>query len=212
MAKFMELSAEIRCIIYKHLFTQPDGQLLALSRDPGHDYSTGPPSDWVADSRQAGLVYGVDAARVEPTNARFLRTCRKINQEAAPIFYGTNKICLYAEDNNDIFYWFLDIGELNRRALRHLEISWAYGVSIESGRGNIHHILEVINDMDDTAEAEIQKRRQQLIHTVQLLEQKTVRLSEYTPIRPPDRKLAAEGKWALEARRNRSPGRKPRFH
>lgn len=211
MAKFMELSPEIRCIIYQHLFRQPNGQLLALSREPEHDYSAGPPSDWVADSRQAGLVYGVDTARVEPTNARFLRTCRKINQEAAPVFYGANQISLYAEDNNDIFYWLLDVGELNRRAIRHLEISWAYGVSIESGRGNIHHILEVINDMDDTAEAEIQKRRQQLIHTVQMLEQKTVRLSGYTPIRPADRKLAAEGESALEAK-DRSPKMRLQIH
>jgi len=181
LAPLMELGAEIRCIIYQHLFKQPDGQLLALSREPIHDYSHGPPTDWIADSRDAGLVYEVDADRSEPTNSRFLRTCRKINNEATPIFYGANKISLYAEDNNDIFYWLLDIGEHNRRAIRHLEISWAYGVSIATGRGNIRHILQTINDMDDAEEDEIQKRRQQLIQIVQRLEQKTVRLGQYTP-------------------------------
>lgn len=181
MASLMELGAEIRCMIYQHLFPLPDGQILALSREPEHDYSRGPPTDWVADSRDAGLVYDVDADRPEPTNSRFLRTCRKINNEATPIFYGANRIRLYAEDNNDIFYWLLDIGEDNRRAIRHLEISWAYGVSIASGRGNIRHILEAINDMDEAEEDEIQKRRHQLIQIVQLMEVKTVRLSQYTP-------------------------------
>jgi len=183
MVLFMDLYPEIRCVIYQHLFRQPDGQLSALSREPEHDYSNGPPSDWVANSRQAGLVYDVDADRLEPTNSRFLRTCRTISNEATPIFYNANNIKLYAEDNNDIFYWLLDIGEHNRRAIRHLEISWAYGVSIESGRGNIHRILELINDMDDVEEEEIQQRRQQLIRIVQRLEHKTVRLSQYTPKR-----------------------------
>lgn len=212
MGKFMGLSAEIRCMIYEHLFRQPNGQLLALSREPEHDYSAGPPDDWVADSRQAGLVYGVDAARLEPTNARVLRTCRKINQEAAPIFYGANKIILYAEDNNDIFYWLLDIGENNRRAIRHLEISWAYGVSIESGRGNIHHILEIINDMDDTNEEEIQKRRQQLIHVVQLLEQKIVRLSEYILYALLIERWQLEGSRLSRIVRMSSPGMRLRVH
>lgn len=169
----------MRCLIYHHLFKQPTGQLLALSREPEHDYSNGPPSDWVADSRQAGLVYGIDSDRLEPTNSRFLRACRTINNEATPIFYGVNKISLYAEDNNDIFYWLLDIGEHNRRAIRHLDISWAYGVSIESGRGNIHHIMETIHDMDNVEEEEIQQRRKQLILIVQRMERKTVRLSQY---------------------------------
>lgn len=115
--------------------------------------------------------------RVVPTNASFLRTCHLINVEATPIFYGANKIIAYAEDNNDIFYWFLDIGERNRRAISHLEIGWAYGVSIESGRGNIHGILEKIEAMEDSEEGETEEHRQQLINVVKRLELKTTRLS-----------------------------------
>lgn len=141
-----------------------------------HDYDHGPPSDWIADSRQEGLVYGSDTDRGELTNSRFLRTCRLINSEATPVFYSANKVILYAEDNNDIFYWLLDIGERNRRAIRHLEINWAYRVSVESGRKNIHGILQNIEDMEDSQEEEIQKQRQQLIQVVQRLEKKIVRL------------------------------------
>jgi len=57
-----------------------------------------------------------------------------------------------------------------------LEIGWAYGVSIQSGRGNLHGILENIEYMEDSAEEEIQKHRAQLITLVQRLESKTVRL------------------------------------
>lgn len=98
--------------------------------------------------------------------------------EATPIFYGANKIIAYAEDNNDIFYWLLDIGERNRRAIRHLEIGWAYGVSIDSGRGNIHGILQIIEDMEESNEDEIQVHRDQLIEVVKRLEMKTTRLSK----------------------------------
>ena len=172
----LSLSPEVRCIVYRHLFQQPDRQLLGLSREVAHDYDSGPPSDWIADSRQEGLVYGSETGRIKPTNSRFLRTCRLINREASPIFYGANKIILYAEDNNDVFYWLLDIGERNRRAIRYLEIGWAYGVGIESGRGNIHGILQKIEDMENSPDEEIQNQRQQLIAIVQRLEEKTVRL------------------------------------
>ena len=174
---FFHLCPEVRCFIYEHLFEQPGGNILGLSREPEHDYGHGPPSDWIADSRQEGLVYNTDDPRSEPTNARFLRTCRTINNEATPVFYGRNNIILYAEDNNDIFYWLLDIGEHNRHAIRHLEISWAYGVSLQSGRENIHGILERINDMVEEGE-KIQKQREQLIKIVQRMESKTVRLSQ----------------------------------
>ena len=123
-------------------------------------------------------MYDTHAARNAPTNASFLRTCRLINVEATPIFYGANKIIAYAEDNNDIFYWLLDIGERNRRSIRHLEIGWAYGVSIESGRGNLHGILQNIEDMVDSEEDEIKRQRQQLIDIVKRLEKKTTRLSK----------------------------------
>lgn len=172
----MDLSTEIRLLIYEYLFLQPRRELLGLSREPLHDYSKGPPNTWVADSRQQGLVYGSDTDRLVPTNAGFLRTCRLINREATPVFYGTNRIVLYAEDNNDIFYWLLDIGEENRCSIRHLEIGWAYGVEIESGRGNIHGIIETIADMENTEGEEIQRHRAQLINVVQQLEKKTVRL------------------------------------
>ena len=173
---FFSLASEVRLLIYHHVFLQPNSELLALSREPEHDFDNGPPSDWIADSRQVGLVYGSDTARLQSTQSHFLLTCRLINKEATPVFYGANKIILYAEDNNDIFYWLLDIGEHNRRAIRYLEISWAYGVSIESGRGNIHGILETIENMEDSMEEEIQLHRQQLIHIVQKLERKTVKL------------------------------------
>ncbi|CAD6577579.1 MAG: hypothetical protein ASARMPREDX12_008402 [Alectoria sarmentosa] len=176
MPNFLGLCPEVRCIIYSYLFPQPGDQILALSREPKHDYSKSTPSSWYADSRQEGLVYGSHTARTAPTNASFLRTCRLINTEATPIFYGANKIVVYAEDNNDIFYWLLDIGERNRRAIRHLEIGWAYGVSIESGRGNLHGILQNIEDMEDSEEDEIKKHRQQLIEIVKRLETKTTRL------------------------------------
>ena len=178
----LDLCPEIRCLIYEHLFEQSNGEILGLSREPEHDYDLGPPSDWIADSRQEGLVYDTDIPRSEATNSRFLRTCRIISNEAAPVFYGRNKIILYAEDNNDIFYWLLDIGEHNRRAIRHLEISWAYGVSIQSGRGNIHGILETIHNMEEAEEEEIRKHREQLIRIVREMEQKTVRLSQYMNI------------------------------
>ncbi len=173
---FFSLASEVRLLIYHHIFLQPNGELLALSREPEHDFENGPPSDWIADSRQAGLVYSSDIARLQPTNSHFLLTCRLINREATPAFYGTNKIILYAEDNNDIFYWLLDIGEHNRRAIRYLEIEWAYGVSIESGRGNIHGILEAIESMEESIEQEVQRHRHQLIHVVRKLERKTVKL------------------------------------
>ena len=115
--------------------------------------------------------------RIAPTNASFLRTCHLINAEATPIFYGANKIIVYAEDNNDIFYWLLDIGERNRRAIRHLEIGWAYGVSIQSGRENVHGIIQKIEDMEDSEEGDIEIQRQQLIDLVKRVEIKTTRLS-----------------------------------
>ena len=168
-------------MIYGFVFELANGEILGLSREPEHDYDFGPPSDWIADSRQEGLVYDTKTARTEFTNSRFLRTCRIINNEATEIFYGRNKIILYAEDNNDIFYWLLDIGEHNRRAIRRLEISWAYGVSIQSGRQNIHGVLERINTMTGATEEDVQKHREQLINTVREMEHKTVRLGQYTP-------------------------------
>ena len=172
----LRLCPEVRCLIYKYIFRQPEGELLALSREPAHDYDNGPLSDWIADSRQDGLVYGSEIDRIEPTNSQFLRICRLINCEATPIFYGAKKIILYAEDNNDIFYWLLDIGERHRRAIRHLEINWAYGVSVESGRKNMHGVLQKIEYMEDSQEEKVQKQRQQLIQVVQRLEKKIVRL------------------------------------
>lgn len=49
-------------------------------------------------------------------------------------------------------------------------------MSIESGRGNIHGILENIEAMEDIQEEEIQEHRNQLIAIVQQLESRTVRL------------------------------------
>ncbi|MCJ1399769.1 hypothetical protein MMC11_002972 [Xylographa trunciseda] len=163
-------------MIYAFLFKQPTNEILGLSREPRHNYANGPPELWIADSRQIGLVYHSDIDRDTPTNARFLRTCRIIHAEATAVFYGANRIVLYAEDNNDIFYWLLDIGEPNRRAIRHLEIGWAYGVEIESGRGNIHGIIERIAEMEESQEDEIQEQRDQLIKVCQQLEERTVRL------------------------------------
>lgn len=173
---FLDLSAEIRSLIYEYLFLQPRGEILGLSREPMHDYSKGPPNTWVADSRQQGLVYGSDSDRPFPTSVGILRTCRLISREATPIFYGTNKIIVYAEDNNDIFYWLLDIGEQNRCSIRYLEIGWAYGVEIESGRANIYGLIESIAEMEGSQGEEVQKHRDQLIKVVHQLEKKTVRL------------------------------------
>ena len=150
-----------------------------MSREPKHDYSQGAPSNWYADSLQLGLVYDSDAARTVPTNASFLLICRRLNAEATPVFYGLNKIVVYAEDNNDIFYWLLDIGERNRRAIRHLELSFAYGVSIDSGGRNVHGIMQTIQDMEDSEEEEIEKHRQQLMDVVKRLEKKHIRLSRF---------------------------------
>ena len=163
-------------MIYEYLFIQPGGEILGLSREPKHDYDNGPPNTWVADSRQLGLVYGSDSDRVTSTNASFLRTCRLINAEATPVFYGKNTIVLYAEDNNDIFYWLLDVGEQNRLLIRHLEIGWAYGVEIQSSRGNIHGIVEKIAEMENIQGGEVQRHRDQLIKVVKHLEKKTIRL------------------------------------
>ncbi|MCJ1377310.1 hypothetical protein MMC17_000404 [Xylographa soralifera] len=176
MPSLLDIKPEARYLIYRHLFTLPNNEILGLSREPTRDFAGGPPNGWIEDSRDVGLVYGTDAARAIATNSQFLETCRIINNEATPVFYGANKIILYAEDNNDIFYWLLDIGECNRRAIRHLEISWAYGVGIESARGNIHGILQKITDMQDSQHEEIQNQREQLIKVVQRLEKKTVRL------------------------------------
>ena len=164
---FLSVCPEVRCLIYKFVYQQPEGELLGLSKEPAHEYDHGLPSDWIADSGQRGLVYGSDTDRTEPTNSRFLRTCRLINSEATPIFYGANTIILYAEDNNDIFHWLLDIGERNRRALRHLEINWAYGVRVESGRKNMHGVLQEIEYMEDSREERIRKQQQQLIQVCQ---------------------------------------------
>ena len=149
------LPIAVRLRIYRHVFELPEGEILGLSREPEHDYSKGHPDDWTADSLQSGLVFRTNAARSTPTNSQVLTVCRQINDEATTVFYGQNKIKLYAEDNNDIFYWLLDIGEQRRRAIRHLEINWACmsyqqacgfrqlilhlvdGISIASARGNI---------------------------------------------------------------------------
>lgn len=171
------LCPEVRCLIYDYVFQQPNNEILALSREPKYDYSKGAPSDWYADSLQEGLVYGSQSPRTVPTNASLLRTCRLINTEATSIFYGANKIVVYAEDNNDIFYWLLDIGELNRNAIRHLELGWAYGVSIQSGRENVHAILQHIEDLECSEDGETEVHRQQLIGVVRRLEKKTTRLS-----------------------------------
>ncbi|MCJ1473939.1 hypothetical protein MMC13_002595 [Lambiella insularis] len=176
MPTLMGLSPEVRLMIFRYVFMQPKNEILGLSREPRHNYENGPPEDWIADSRQIGLVYHSEIERVVPTNARLLRTCRLINAEATQIFYGTNNVILYAEDNNDIFYWLLDIGEPNRRAIRHLEVGWAYGVEIESGRGNIHGIIAAIAEMEESQEEEILHQRGQLIEVVQKLERKTIRL------------------------------------
>ena len=166
----------MRVLIYVYVFLQPAGEILAVSREPIHDYDYGPPTNWIADARQQGLVFLYDAERAVPTNSRALRTCHQIATEATPIFYGTNKIILYAEDNNDIFYWLLDIGAANRKLIRHLEIGWAYGVEIDSGRRDIHGILQTIAEMETSQKEETQKHRDQLIKVVKYFEKKTVRL------------------------------------
>jgi len=167
---------EIRVLIYEYVFTQAGGEILGLSREPKHDCKNGPPSSWIADSRRKGLVYGIDSDRETTTNASVLRTCWLIHTEAIPIFYAVNKILLYAEDNNDIYYWLLDIGEPNRRSIRHLAIDWAYGVQIDSGRKNVLGIIEDIDEMARTPEEETQRRRGQLIEVVQRMEKKSVDL------------------------------------
>ena len=171
-------------VIYNYVFQQRNHDILVLSREPEHNYADGAPSDWYADSRQEGLVFNSEAARIAPTNASFLRICRLINIEATPIFYAANNLIVYAEDNNDIFYWLLDIGERNRRAIRHLELGWAYGASIVSGRTRIHDILQRIEDMEDSEEEETRKHRHQLIQIVKRLETKTTRLSKRIPPLP----------------------------
>ena len=170
------LSPELRLKIYRFVFQQPNDELLGLSREPPHDYDTGPPDNWIADSRQQGLVYNSDCNRGHPTNSRFLRTCRTIHREATPVFYGTNKITLYAEDNNDIFYWLLEIGTHNLRSIRRLEIGWAYGVEIQSARTNVYSIIEKIAELEPEQEQEKQRHRSQLIEVVQKLEENAVRL------------------------------------
>ena len=162
----IRICPEIRILIYQHVFRQADKEILGISREPRHDYENGPPSPWIADSRQRGLVYGSQDDREAATNVCLLRTCRSINIEATPVFYATNKLVLFAEDNNDIFYWLLDIGKLNRRSIRHLEIDWAYGIKIESGRGDMHGILEDIAEMAGPPKEKIQRRRRQLIEVV----------------------------------------------
>lgn len=166
-------------LIYNYVFQQPNHEILVLSREREHNYAEGAPSSWYADSRQEGLVYNSDAARIAPTNASFLRVCRLINTEATPIFYAANNLVVYAEDNNDIFYWLLDIGERNRRAIRHLELGWAYGVSIVSGRTRIHDILQSIEDMEHSEDEETNEHRHQLIKIVKRLETMTTRLSKW---------------------------------
>lgn len=65
----------------------------------------------------------------------------------------------------------------NRRAIRHLEIGWAYGVSIQSGRQNIRGILHNIEKLEGSDEGEAEMHRQQLIDIAKRLEMKTIRLS-----------------------------------
>ena len=163
-------------MIYQYLFAQSSGEILGVSREYKHDYENGPPSIWIADSYEQGLAYGSNNDHIPPTSVSFLRTCRLINAEATSVFYAANKIVIYAEDNNDIFYWLLDIGKSNRRAIRHLQIDWAYGVEMQSGRENIYSIVEKIDDMDHGEEEDIQRHREQLIEVVHQLEKKTVRL------------------------------------
>ena len=172
----LDLTPEVRRLIYEYVFLQPSGEILASSREPIHDYDYGPPTNWTADSRQQGLVFLYDSERPVPTNAGVLLTCHQINAEATRVFYGMNNIILYAEDNNDIFYWLLDIGGANRMLIRHLEIGWAYGVEIDSGRRDIHGILETIAEMETSQKEETQKHRNELIKVVKYIEKKTVRL------------------------------------
>ncbi|KAI9814206.1 MAG: hypothetical protein M1827_003372 [Pycnora praestabilis] len=176
MVGFLDLPAEVRKVIYTNLFLQPDRQILGLSREPSWDYGQGPPDHWTASSHQRGLVYNSAAERAIPTNASFLRVSKLIQSEATEVFYGTNRIILYAEDNNDIFYWLIDIGEPNQRLIRHLEINWAYGVVMASGRQNVRSLLRKIAHMHRSCDPEVQHHREQLVKAVQQLEDKTVRL------------------------------------
>ena len=121
-------------------------------------------------------MYNSDCDRANPTNSRFLRTCRTINNEATPVFYGINKINLYSEDNIDIFFWLYDIGECNRRSIRRLEIGWAYGVEIQSARTNVYSIIQKIADLEPEQEEEKRTHRNQLIKVVKKIESNAVRL------------------------------------
>ena len=53
------------------------------------------------------------------------------------------------ESNNGRFYWRLDIGETNWRSISQLFVNWAYGVEAALGRGNIHSIVQKIDDMGE---------------------------------------------------------------
>ena len=59
------------------------------------------------------------------------------------------KVLRYAGDNNDIFYWLLDIGKRKRCAIPHLEINWAYEVSLTFEMKNVHGILQNREDMEE---------------------------------------------------------------
>ncbi|MCJ1359573.1 MAG: hypothetical protein MMC33_009575 [Icmadophila ericetorum] len=172
---FLDLPSELRVSIYRSVFTSFNGEIFGLSRAS----SVGSYDDNQASTES--LIYNNnDQDRAISTSASFLRTCRIINTEATPIFYAQNKIVLHAEDNNDIFYWFLDIGEENRRRIRDLDINWAYGVSVDSAQRHVHSLIDRIVEIQDLADEAIEKQCVQLIRAVQKLETKTVRLIRRT--------------------------------
>lgn len=131
-ASFLDLSTEIRLCVYDHVFHQSSGEIHGLRGGRDLKVSNEDKIHPAWGTWDLGAIEYADEVmpKAVPKNAWILRTCRLVHREAASVFYGSNTIALYAEDNDEIYKWMLKIGESNRLLIRHLEIGWAYGVDI----------------------------------------------------------------------------------
>ncbi|TKA65058.1 hypothetical protein B0A49_09609 [Cryomyces minteri] len=133
---FLDLSPKIRLSIYQYVFTTPTGLLLGPSKVSKVDYCC-PACFKKAKSRQDDTSSYHESPQPTCTNVALLYTSRLVNAEATALFYSTNTISLYSENNADILTWLYTIGAANRTSLRHLEVDFSYGVRVESQRFDV---------------------------------------------------------------------------
>ena len=190
---FLDLSPEIRLCIFQQLFHQSSGQIHGIKRSRilqtyNSDQSRLP---WADRDLETSELTDENVEKEIPKNAQVLHTCRILHREAASVLYGSNTVCLYAENNNDIFKWMLDIGELNRLLIRRLEIGWSHVVDERYKAGRTSDLLRWMTHMETQSVIQLEKElttmttsTSRLINdTFELLSpnQNLLSLNNYTP-------------------------------